>query len=173
MSASLVVGPVQGYRYWRVEWDHGQPVLRSLYRATLWPAQDPLQATCEAKPDRVSAWFRQVLHRETARHVAPTWGCECGIYGLARFDRTENLEISPQCQRGLFGDHWQVAGVVLLWGRVVQHERGYRAEYARPAKLLAVPGLARGREIRDLLDAVAQRYAVDVVPDPEHLARAA
>jgi hypothetical protein len=92
---------------------------------------------------------------------------------LAQFDRTEQLEISPQCQRGIFGEHWQVAGVVLLWGRVVQHERGFRAEYARPVKLLAVPGLARGREIRELLDAVAQRYGLDVVPDAEHLTRAA
>lgn len=173
MTAPLVVGPLHGYRYWRVEWEHGQPVLRSLYRATVWPSQTPLQATCETKPDRLSALVRRILHRESALHVAPTLGCECGIYGFARFERAEQLEISPQCQRGIFGEHWQVAGVVMLWGRVVQHERGYRAEYARPVKLLAVPGLAQGRGIRDLLDAVAQRYGLDVVRDADKLARAA
>jgi len=83
------------------------------------------------------------------------------------------LELSPQCQRGVFGEHWQVAGVVLLWGRVVQHQRGYRAEYARPVKLLAAPGFTQGRGIRDLLDAVAQRYGLEVVPDADKLARAA
>jgi hypothetical protein len=61
--------------------------------------------------------------------------------------------------------------VVLLWGRVIQHEHGYRAEYARPLKLLAIPDLLRGRKIRPLIEAVAQRYAIEVVSDVGELTR--
>jgi hypothetical protein len=79
--------------------------------------------------------------------------------------------MSPQvCQRGLFGRSLQVFGVVLLWGRVIQHENGFRAEYARPLKLLTVPALIRGREMRSLLESAAQRYSIELVPGMEELA---
>jgi len=145
--------------------------LRSLYRSTPWPAQGPLRATCENRPGPLAAWVQRILSRHSAPHFAPTWGCQCGIYGLARLERAEHLEMSPQvCQRGLFGRSLQVFGVVLLWGRVIQHENGFRAEYARPLKLLTVPALIRGREMRSLLESVAQRYSIELVPGMEELA---
>jgi len=54
VTSQLVVGPLQGYRWWCVEPEGGQPVLRSFYYATPWPAEGP-QASCEA-PSR--AWSR-------------------------------------------------------------------------------------------------------------------
>jgi hypothetical protein len=71
VTASLVVGPVQGYRYWRLERADGQPVLRSLYYATPWPAHLPLQASCEAASCRLAAWVRHVLSRSSVRRAAP------------------------------------------------------------------------------------------------------
>ncbi len=55
----------------------------------------------------------------------------------------------------------QVAGSVLLWGRVIQHTSGYRAEYARPLRLLAAPELSPTKRV--LLDGVAARYGIAVV----------
>jgi hypothetical protein len=85
------------------------------------------------------------------------------------------MEMSPQVyQRGLFERVVHVVGTVLLWGRVIQHEHGYRAEYARPLKLLTVPPLVRvshseSRDIDRLLDAVAQRYSMQLVARTEEL----
>lgn len=170
MTPPLVVGPLQGYRCWRVEWHGDEPVLRSLYYSTPWPARGPLRAACENRPGPLVAWMRRFLSHATATHPAPTWGCRCGIYGLTRLDGEEHLEMSPQvCQHGLFGRSIQVFGVVLLWGRLIQHEHGYRAEYARPVRLLTVPAFVRGRETQSLLEAVADRYAVDLVTCVEKL----
>jgi hypothetical protein len=86
----------------------------------------------------------------------------------------EALELSPQLyQRGPLDRVLRVAGVVQLWGRVVQHEHGYRAEYARPLKLLTVPSLMRSRDAEALLEAIAERYAIQRVTRVEDLAGAA
>jgi hypothetical protein len=63
--------------------------------------------------------------------------------------------------------------VAQLWGRVVQHDRGYRAEYARPLRLLTIPSLVRVRDAEGLLEAVARRYRIPLVASAEELNRAA
>ena len=50
MTSSLVVGPLQAYRYWHARWHEGKPVLQSLYSPTIWPPDAPLQAMCENSP---------------------------------------------------------------------------------------------------------------------------
>ena len=171
MTSSLVIGPLQAYRCWRVEWQGKLPVLGSLFQPTVWPAAHPLRATCEKRPGSLAAWFRRRFFRPMETHSAPTWNCECGVYGLADFKQDENLELSPHFhQRGPLDRVIRVAGVVQLWGRVVQHEHGYRAEYARPLKLLTVPSLARSRDAEGLLDAIAERYAIRLVTRVEDLA---
>jgi hypothetical protein len=58
-----------------------------------------------------------VARCDRARHEAPSQECTCGIYAF----RSE-----CSAPRGM------AVGKVKLWGRVVAHERGYRAEFARP-----------------------------------------
>jgi len=171
VTAPLVVGPLLAYRYWRVERDGGQPVLRSLYYATPWPAHGPLQASCETAPRGLAAWARLVLSRRGVRHAAPTRGCQCGIYGLTRLLSGETIEMPHPSQRGRLVASWPAAGVVLLWGRVIQHAHGYRAEYARPVKICAAPAPLRGRESRAVIEAVAHRYAIEFVADVAELTR--
>jgi hypothetical protein len=172
MTAPLVVGPVQAYRRWRVDWHGSEPVMRSVYFATSWPAQGPLHAICEKKAGPVAAWVRRLLSKPPPTHPAPSWTCRCGIYGLTRFEREDHLETPQIYGHGLFGPSIvQVAGSVLLWGRVIQHEQGYRAEYARPLKLLIVPAFVRGGETKHLLDAGAERYGLTLVTTIKQLAR--
>ena len=171
MTAPLVVRPLQAYRYWRLDREGGQPVLRSLYYATLWPAHGPLQASCEAAPCRLAAWVRQVLSWSGGRRGAPNWGCQGGIYACTGLDPAAAVELSPQPQRGLLVESWPVVGAVLLWGHVIQHEHGYRAEYARPLTLCAPPAQLRGRETRALIEAVAHRYAIELESDVTELTR--
>jgi hypothetical protein len=166
--APLVVGPLRGYRYWHAEWDAGRPVLRSLYHPTTWPTQGPLHATCEKRPGTLVAWLRRwFASPRNETHPAPNGACECGIYALNHFEAIEPRELLPQvAHQGL---DVYVLGVVLLWGRVVQHGQGYRAEYGRPLRLLATNPLARSNGIHTLLDAVATRYGIPLVNRVEEL----
>jgi hypothetical protein len=153
VNSSLAIGPLRAYRYWYMKWHAGQPVLQSLYTSTVWPSEGPLRATCE-KPWSLTAWIRKTLCKGGEDvHSTPSLCCGCGIYALMHLDGSERRELFVEG-----GIH--VCGVVLLWGRVIQHTHGFRAEYARPIKLLAVHRL--DQEKRYLLDAVAQRYRVSI-----------
>lgn len=59
-------------------------------------------------------------HSHTANHgPAPAWGCTCGFYALKEFPNGQFIG-----QRG----HSGIWAAVLLYGRVIEHEEGYRAE---------------------------------------------
>jgi hypothetical protein len=142
-----------------------------VYNPTIWPADAPLRATCVKGSGSFTAWVRALFSRtaKAATHPAPAWGCQCGVYGLTHLHGNE-LEEVPRVP-GRDPERGAVAlGVVLLWGRVIQHAHGYRAEYARPLKILKIAKPPRARGVDSLLDAVAQRYAVQVVTRAEELA---
>jgi hypothetical protein len=93
---------------------------------------------------------------------------------MSYLEDDEDLRVSPHiCQRGPLDRVMRVTGVAQLWGRVVQHDRGYRAEYARPLRLLTIPSLVRVRDTEGLLEAVAQRYRIPLVTREEDLRRIA
>jgi hypothetical protein len=165
MTPPLVLGPVQAYRSWHIRWHYGQPVLGSVFHSTLWPASGPLHATCERGTGLLTACLRRFFSSPQT-HAAPEWGCECGVYALARLDGDPGPRLSPAYESGGI----RVKGVVLLWGRVIQHTQGYRAEYARPLKLLAASPLAHDHDVRLLLQAIAQRYGLSLVRRMEELA---
>ena len=76
-----------------------------------WPVREPNHAHC-------------TLRR---RHDGvPEVGCSCGLYGTDR-DEVLRRTRSPA-----------VLGRVALWGRIVEHALGYRAEYAYPQRLRLV-----------------------------------
>jgi hypothetical protein len=78
---------------------------------------------------------------------APGFGCSCGVYA------TSDLRDPGAAWRS--GPHYErhVIGAVALWGRVVEHETGYRAQHARPVALLEGYGAQR----------VADRYGVPLL----------
>jgi hypothetical protein len=93
---------------------------------------------------------------------------------MSRLEDEEELKISPHiCQRGPLDRVLRVAGVAQLWGRVVQHDRGYRAEYAQPLRLLTIPSLVPARDADSLLEAVSDRYRIPLVRRAEDLGCAA
>jgi hypothetical protein len=61
--------------------------------------------------------------RTSHRHEAPDPSCTCGLHG------THGIEVlrKTRCPA--------VLGRVALWGRVIEHEHGYRARYAYPQRL--------------------------------------
>ena len=128
--------PVRAWRLWEVEDLEGAPRLRSLYRFSFWPVGAPLEARCEAQRFRLP---------RRPRHAAPTETCTCGIYG-APF---ELIRRKLAIDHGLPPGFLFVIGTVLLWGDVVECERGWRAAFAYPSRVfvpLGFPGAAKQAE---------------------------
>ena len=92
------------------------PRLRSLTEQTFWPP-GRFSAVCRVDP--------------ASGHEAPGIRCSCGIWAFR--DRAP-AEATAAAYRHSGG---AVAyGRVALWGRVVEHERGWRGQRARPLELL-------------------------------------
>jgi len=161
VGAPDAIGPVVGWRTWRVR-DSGEGlVLASTAFPTPWPRRCPLRARCAARP-----------------HSAPTAECVCGVH--AAREPGLPIEYLPPHVRASEGfrtpailgyDTVMALGRVALWGRVVDCEWGWRAELAYPAELLVPAGVkhyrrACGRlavlDSQALADALASRYGIPV-----------
>jgi hypothetical protein len=144
--------PILGWRLWHVRLHGGGYRLESFTRHHVsWPARRRLEAACSAHGDE-----------------APSSAHECGIYAFKSRDLAEELLRRYIGVRQCYGREQEfppprrgrpiALGSVSLWGRILERERGYRAQYAYPYELFllnADDGIAR--DLRRL-------YAVDVWP---------
>jgi hypothetical protein len=86
-----------------------------------------------ASPVRDAPWTPGHAHVAACGHghEAPRARCDCGVHALRRPDglfRCLGLEVAPPSP--------YVVGLVALWGRVVECERGWRGERAAPLRLV-------------------------------------
>ena len=117
MNVPDCISPIVGYRVW--QWD--VTGLRSL-NGEPWRPGKTVAARCKVSataigPDR--AEFRD------GSHEAPEANCTCGIYAA------KNRNDLQKTGYDAYGIH----GEVYLWGVVVEHETGWRAQYALPKRL--------------------------------------
>lgn len=109
-----ITTPVVGWRAWQLSWSGG--LLHSLsangygHGAASWPARRTFVATCHREKD----------------HISPGPGCSCGIYA----GKTE-LQITPSAAEMVWGQ-------VALWGRVLEQDDVYRAQFAYPVRLIYI-----------------------------------
>lgn len=137
--------PILAWRIWRLRTDPDtgavEPLLESCVYGDAWEPQGAFRAECP-------------------EHALPEPSCGCGLYAVAT--REAALEWAIWAQSAL--PHPIVLGRAHLWGRVLPHSAGYRAELAYPYELEVLPGedldataaLRLERKLRD-------RYLVDVV----------
>jgi hypothetical protein len=99
---------------------------------------------------------RAVCSDYASHHEAPWAGHECGLWALKDFEAARK-RLLGWISTFWCGDPVGVAiGQVSLWGRVIEHEKGYRAQYAYPFALtLETLEEEQARAIR-------REYAVDV-----------
>ena len=119
VSTPDYISPIVGYRVWI--WD--TTGLKSLC-AKRWHPGQALEARCKA-----SAVVGTIAGRtETANdsHDAPKANCTCGVYAAKTFDHF---------RKGGY-ERYGIHGEVYLWGKVVEHELGYRAQFAYPRNLV-------------------------------------
>jgi hypothetical protein len=101
--------PLRGFRKWVIR----DGDLRSL-NGVPWPHREPLVAMCA---DGIE---RQIPHD------APVRGCTCGHYAA------KSLALLADAGYALTREQDMAFGSVKLWGRIVPHARGYRAQFAYP-----------------------------------------
>jgi hypothetical protein len=139
--------PILAWRAWVLDTSGSRPELSSIVYRTPWPAREPLRSTCEAGGCLAARW---PAHRHT-----------CGIHAFKERAGAEDFPSSWERLRfGPAAHDEYVIGRVSLWGHVVEHEAGYRAELAYPYELVLSLRHAR------YAHALASAYAVDVTVDP-------
>jgi hypothetical protein len=166
--------PVLGWRCWIVVGSS----LRSIAMSHVWQAEE--QAVCKrAETDLYhSPWYGET----PARHAAPADYCACGLYAYHDPWSAENHRRKLAETRG-----WQVVmGAVEMWGNVLVHGTGVRAEHARllglampppgapspafPYPLSNRPGRL-GWGWPTPVETIAKRYGVPALPLPELIER--
>jgi hypothetical protein len=123
--SDVSIEPVTGWRLWGLATDPpGMPVLLPAGAGRgVWPARRRFEARC-AVDGRLSRPLADV------RHETPSFGCTCGIYASASL---RDLATSTPSLPAL-----SVVGTVSMWGRTIEHERGWRSRFAYPARLALV-----------------------------------
>ena len=110
------IEPVIGWRAWALaQTPAGEPELRPIiYSGETWPAREVARATCPP-------------HARSG-HRAPDPDCTCGLYAVDGLDRLPAVT----------GRDVTVIGSVALWGTMVEHDSGFRAELGYPDRLRLV-----------------------------------
>jgi hypothetical protein len=138
LIVSDYVAPIVGYRFWVWDKEIG-PQLRSMQGGQPWIPRQRLQAYC-VQADR-ETWSYIISHH----HEAPDEHCSCGIYAVKSLNSPLDLRKA------------HIYGEVYLWGKIIEHRYGYRAQFAYPKSFVLQKGILGclshlvdyGVEIRD------------------------
>ena len=135
MKIPDLISPIVGHRVWR--WDAAG--LRSL-NGKPWPPRQPLAAKCGAG---------NAHDTDEPPHLE----CTCGVYAAKNREHLRQLGYEG---RGIRGE-------VHLWGTVVEHELGWRAQFAYPKSLVLPSDLIPSdtKEMECRLGALAA-YGIDI-----------
>lgn len=139
-------------------------------QAEPWPPYEPFAARC----GMISNGKGASAHVVDGRFVlAPVYRCDCGIHVLKSADAAKQRIVDEKSSHSAgwisvsFGNHERVKGrawgTVKIWGRVIEHQIGYRAEFAYPSSLTC--------ESAELAAKIAALYGipcgVEAIPIPK------
>ena len=132
----LSIEPVLGWRVWHLVREVGGLRLKAVVHPATWTPQEATKARCA----RTS-------------HAAPQRHCTCGYYATSSVDALASA--------GVFNRGIGVIGAVAMWGTVIEHARGARAEFAYPARLrLVCSQCLQGGSIVDPVTVVEDAWLV-------------
>jgi hypothetical protein len=138
-----------GWRVWCVVRFGADLRLASVIQEDVWPSGRAFVARCRAHEPPANRW----LLRQAENHVAPATGCTCGIYA-AREPAGAWTYLRGRDEADTVA---RVIGRVMLWGRVVEHEHGWRAERAYPLDVYT-----GDRELRRRLGSLLREGCADL-----------
>jgi len=152
-EAEVRTTPIVGFRFWKLT---EQGVLTSSGSTReYWLPGQPLRA--------------RHRHRagEPDPHPAPWSHCHCGLYALTRVPHTWSMAFQngQRSYTGGVASKEDIAGVVLLWGSVLENEYGWKGEYGYPVELYVPASVARLNPL--VAVNLQERYGVPVITLPE------
>jgi hypothetical protein len=124
----IVREPIVGWRQWNFMYPH---FLANLGNDTIYVPREKIEAHCEP----YSTPGTLVLRKDHSEEQAPHLTCMCGIYAYKEKPRLLR-EISNTYSRLRL-----VYGEINLWGKVIEHEDGYRAQFGYPKRLWCTPAI--------------------------------
>lgn len=149
--------PITAYRCWDV-FPNGLLCGQAVQEP--WPPYQAMVARCATTGGSFSA--SRDTSRGYAAHVspdghwidAPVFKCDCGIHAYKTADAAQRRVLDDPNGHSYFssrpaGRAW---GALQLWGKLVEHEQGYRAQFAYPSVLWC--------EDAQLAATIAQLYGV-------------
>lgn len=146
-----LISPIVGYRAWHYHSTPDGCLTALVHPYTLWPHHRRSVALCTVAPLQ---WV-ELDDIELPRHNSPELSCTCGLYAAKDFDRLFSMTYMEDMADRVWGE-------VNLWGKVIEHDEGYRAEFAYPRRLI-VP--YRGFPFRLLeIEKRVERFAKYGVP---------
>lgn len=132
-----LIEPFVAWRVWDVTLTGDGLALESLFHSAHWTPGHVLKATCRFGCDEVPADVDSLKHAELNYWNIPVNSMPCGIYAGKSLEQA--VTYLPSCFRDPAAVTMKraraVIGKVALSGLVKEHEKGYRAEYAKPVAL--------------------------------------
>lgn len=134
---------IAGWRVWNLSETGTEPRLMPAGSGVdAWEPRRMVEARCGASA---------LLLAGIGRHIAPDIRCTCGIYASRSLETFERPRPAwPPAP---------VVGTVSLWGTVVEHERGWRARFAYPARVRLVCAMCAWFEPGTGVPEVVHRFA--------------
>jgi hypothetical protein len=154
--------PIVAYRVWARE---GRLLASTVgpIKGSFWPDGEPLKAECRVRNYGLPPWLylgpAPVIDLNGGHDgPSPDLRCGCGIYAHKTLNNVvlamEQLRVGHT-----------ILGEALLWGRVFEHQDGWRAEYARTHRLYRL----WEPELEPRMTLLAHAYGVEIVEPPPSL----
>ena len=124
----IVREPIVGWRQWNFMYPH---FLANLGNDTIYVPREKIEAHCE----QYSTPGTLALRKDHSEQQAPHLICMCGIYAYKEKPRLLREIGKPNSGLRL------VYGEINLWGKVIEHEDGYRAQFGYPKRLWCTPAI--------------------------------
>lgn len=104
----------------------------------------------------LEAWIARGYSLQDARlrdalHDSPKWDCTCGYYGMKDYLATESPHLVA----------------VLMYGIVIEHAWGYRAEYMEPAAVISIGESCKCESCQEYPLRIQRRFAVPRITNPQ------
>lgn len=120
-----------------------------------WPGMTAMRGTCSNKPAS-----------EITDHKCPSWEHRCGVHAVKDADKVSKwgaVRVHHSSEKVT------VIGEIEMWGRVLEYEEGFRAEWAYPLKLYVPSRLPDVFELssEQLAEKLWETYLTEVVVDDD------